>query len=405
MGIDCMGANQITIESKATFEKFLRSSSQELTRIEQIDFWDLESFFPASEQEFQIFKKALSECTALKTLCFSHCKLYQLSVRDFKQLSSLFRACPSLKFLDLRHTVYELLINPAVMNNESRFRAFCAALQGCSNVTFLLFGENFCKQQIDENCFRYFISSLKTLKKLSRIDFDGDEFNEEQEAAINACINDQEPQRDAKEFEPQVTASGALFKGGFLNRRPAQIKAEELHKGGFLVSEIDRCDVGLGIKAQKKLQQRTYYYGFYNSVTGKEEYAYTNPNYDSFLEGANARLGKGVFGEAVAIQNVLTGKWYCKKKLAKGVLRSSEIEFLKEEGMFVSSESTSNEDVLIVELIHGKNLKTIMEEVTQKKYHYLPKLVVKGLIYKKLGKLHLKKHYLLRKRLRLLLAW
>jgi serine/threonine protein kinase len=370
-----MGAGKVTLECKVTFEKFLKSSSGALAKIEQIDFWNLEEFFLKSAEAFEMLKNALLQCTALKTVCFAYCKLYELDVRGFNALAVLLSQCPKLELLDVRCTLNPLLLDSTPDNT------FCGALEKCKNLKWLFFNGNFSKENIDEEFFNRLLYALKKLKKLLNVQYGVHDFQEQHKSALDNINIDYENQEESdseselKERELEGATPAVLLRNGFLKRLPEQVKTEALHEGTFLLSKIARYTIETEIKAQRRLNNRAHYITIEdsvedpvdNSVTYHKKSVYINQDYEAFLECDNIFLGEGVYGKVFVVQNVLTGKWHYMKNLAKGALRDSELDILKREGMALSSENLSSKGILIGELIHGKNLKVIINEIEQKK--------------------------------------
>lgn len=145
---------------------------------------------------------------------------------------------------------------------------------------------------------------------------------------------------------------------------PGNIKAEDLHDGIFLFNEEMRKEFKEYVEKIQAQQKR--YRGVHrdpSSPYGK--FIYINQNYQIFSGNTNTYLGQGQNGVVYAVQNVLTGQWYC-MKVCKN-FRTNERDVLSEEGMLLSFEKGKEEYIVICELIQGKNLKKIMGDITQKK--------------------------------------
>ncbi len=100
-----------------------------------------------------------------------------------------------------------------------------------------------------------------------------------------------------------------------------------------------------------------------NSLYG--EFIYTNPQYQIFSGNRSTYLGEGQNGIVYAVQNVLTAQWYCMKRSKK--IGTNELHVLSEEGMLLSFEKGKKEDIVICELIQGKNLKKMIDDISKEK--------------------------------------
>lgn len=148
---------------------------------------------------------------------------------------------------------------------------------------------------------------------------------------------------------------------GFSNRIPQKIDIKDLDKDWLLVSKNITNSI-IKIK-QKELNNpkatKTYIYH-------KVENANKTKIYDLYISKNEAYiigplLGEGSSGKVFLAQNAETGQWACMKqfKIADPkvpVMEEIELDILKEEGMFRSSNRKSDEAVLISELIKGDEL-------------------------------------------------
>ncbi len=145
---------------------------------------------------------------------------------------------------------------------------------------------------------------------------------------------------------------------GFLKRHPKKIKAEDLHDGGFLLSKKLRSEIEERIKLGIR---DTFLVKDHTPAGAMTEFkVYINQDNEAFVLGP--KLGQGAFGEVFIAQNALTGKWHCMKRLETGKLEDAELDVLAQEGMYRSSERTSDADLFIGELIQGRGLDDIIEE-------------------------------------------
>ncbi|HXH55511.1 MAG TPA: protein kinase, partial [Gammaproteobacteria bacterium] len=214
------------------------------------------------------------------------------------------------------------------------------------------------------------------------------------------CQQVQQPlQQEVKDLELKCDAQSVLFnfsqenknskeKIGFLNRRPIQIKADNLHEGVFWQSKKNRDIIKskiLKIKEEQALRRSArikkgqmpienqvlcaegVLFPLQNEDTNKREVVYISRDFQAFIP-PGIRLGQGQFGTVSLIQNALTGRWHCFKILNKNVVQDKEPEVLSVEGMLRVNETMPGGDtVLITELIHGKSLKDIIQEISKKK--------------------------------------
>jgi len=148
---------------------------------------------------------------------------------------------------------------------------------------------------------------------------------------------------------------------GFLQRKPDKIRANQLHDGGFLLPKNLRETVQEQIKSGKN--------GILKLKNGNTAFeVYINQQKqpgEAFVLGP--QLGKGAFGEVFIAQNVTTGQWSCMKKLTNGAVDPIELDILKKEGMYRSNPKTDDNDVFLLELIHGKGLDKLVDENSQDK--------------------------------------
>ena len=155
-------------------------------------------------------------------------------------------------------------------------------------------------------------------------------------------------------------------KNGFLDRVPEKIKEGDLLNRGFLLNKKNRKSVLSFARQQKKSNKREMrIYLDPGSPYGK--FFYMSENHQIFMGSHQTYLGEGSYGKVYAVQHMLTGRWYCMKKLKDGALKNSEIDALAEEGMLLISEQSYDYDIFISQLIHGKNLDVFLKEITEKK--------------------------------------
>lgn len=359
-----MGVNVI-IDNILNLKSFLESSAETFSQIDRIDFQDIQKYFPKTNTEVQLFKNALSQCTALRAMSFMACKLHEFNVDDFRVLGDLFLQCPNLDSLDVKRTIHGLLLIET-SENEMRFQAFCEALGGCSNLKMLNFNENIFDGNINENCFRYLIAIIKKLRLLYNIQYGVNDFKLVHARAIDSVLVEHRKARQ----QPNAVVPSVFFsahqenkvdneKKGFLNRQPDKINMTALYDGKFLLEKSRRDNLMLET--------------VFNSLIDGEKFLYFNKNHEAFVGSYNTSLGRGQFAEVFVIQNALTGKWHCLKILKKGALNDNEVSILAEEGMLLSSDKTPNEDLLMGELIHGKSLKAFMQENRKSKLFFFEK--------------------------------
>jgi len=145
---------------------------------------------------------------------------------------------------------------------------------------------------------------------------------------------------------------------GFLKRTPENIRVAALHEGGFLLLPAFRTQIEQEIQANP---DRSFLLTGLNvdalGIT-KKATVYVNKQNEAFVLGPF--LGKGGFGSVYIAQNCKTGQWLCMKQLEKGKLEEVELDMLKQEGLFKSSESMSDQDLFIGELIQGENLQVFL---------------------------------------------
>jgi serine/threonine protein kinase len=175
----------------------------------------------------------------------------------------------------------------------------------------------------------------------------------EKENVVSSCRLSIEVKKEKKRFSEQL---------------PGKIKAEDLHEGRFLLNREARDVLNLTVQKQQKLNQR-YKQIFADPDSPFGKFLYVNPNYEVFVGTSNTYLGKGSYGTVFAVQNALTGKWYCMKTLKSSASREhdDELSILAQKGMLLSSEKGRKEYIIICELIQGKNLKAVIREIFKKK--------------------------------------
>lgn len=122
----------------------------------------------------------------------------------------------------------------------------------------------------------------------------------------------------------------------FLNRIPGKIDPKTLDEGRFLLPKVFWNE----IKEKIKSGQQGFFSIANKTPEGTTlptfQY-YINQKGDAFALGPE--LGSGGFGSVCIAQNIFTGKWHCMKRTKGGGLTDIELNILKQEGMYISGRS------------------------------------------------------------------